>query len=217
MNIKFLPLLALSAFAGMEATAQELTSKIPAHADFVVSINNKAIVEQSSMELLNETLTKLGAFEQAKNMDFPIKNLKELDFNLDKQAYVYRANTDSLHYIGILLPLKANHQVKQHMFSQYEVLPIYNGYERRVSKDGKTQVAWNSETMFILTGDVHSQYFQMKDVADRYGLDLGSYATDTWTYNEALGDAATAATAAAEEAVEAMEEVNFESEEGNFT
>ncbi|MEN5434049.1 hypothetical protein ABE545_10435 [Sphingobacterium faecium] len=213
MNIKFLPLLALSAFAGMEATAQELTSKIPAHADFVVSINNKAIVEQSSMELLNETLTKLGAFEQAKNMDFPIKNLKELDFNLDKQAYVYRANTDSLHYIGILLPLKANHQVKQHMFPQYEVLPIYNGYERRVSKDGKTQVAWNSETMFILTGDVHSQYFQMKDVADRYGLDLGSYATDTWTYNEALGDAATAATAAAEEAVEAMEEETFESEE----
>lgn len=207
MNIKFLPLIAFSAFAGMEATAQELTNKIPAHADFVVSINNKAIVEHSSMELLNQTLTKLGAFEQAKNMDFPIKNLMELDFNLDKQAYVYRANTDSLHYIGILLPLKTNHQVKQHMFSQYEILPIYNGYERRVSKDGKTQVAWNGETMFILTGGLHNQYFQMKEVADRYGLDLGSYGTDTWSYNEALGDAATAAAEAAEAAEEAVEAV----------
>lgn len=212
MNIKFLPLFAFTAFAGMEATAQELTSKIPAHADFVFSINSKAIVEQSSMELLNKTLVKSGAFEYTKNLDIPINNLMEIDFDLEKQTYIYRANTDSLHYIGILVPLKANHQVKQHMFSNFDQLPMYNGYERRVSKDGKTQVAWNQESMFILTGEVHNKYFQMKEVADRYGLDLGLYGDGTWTYDETLG-AAEAAVEAVEEAEAVEEEVILNEEE----
>lgn len=202
MNLKYLSLLALTAFAGMEATAQELTNKIPAQADFVVAINNKAIVEHSSIQLLNETLSKLGAFEKTtNNLDFSIKSLEELDFNLDKQAFIYRANTDSLYYIGVLIPLKSNHKIKDRMFSQFDMLPIYNGYERRVSKDGKTQVAWNQETLFVLTGDLHSNYFQMKDVADRYGLDLGMYgaSSDTWVYDDTL-DAA----AATEEAIEAI-------------
>lgn len=195
MNFKYLPLLAFAAFSSMQATAQELTSKIPSKADFVVAINNKAIVEQSSMELLNETLTKLGAFEKStNNLDFSIKSLEELDFDLDKQAFVYRTNTDSLYYIGVLIPLKANHKVKDRMFSQFDLLPMYNGYERRVSKDGKTQVAWNQETLFVLTGDLHRNYFQMKEMADRYGLDLGLYggSSDTWLYDDTLSAADTA-------------------------
>lgn len=195
MNFKYLPLLALAAFASVQATAQELTNKIPSQADFVVAINNKAIVEHSSMALLNETLTKLGAFEKTtNNLDFSIKSLEELDVNLDKQAFVYRTNTDSLYYIGVLIPLKANHKVKERMFSQFDVLPMYSGYERRVSKDGKTQVAWNQETLFVLTGDLHRNYFQMKEVADRYGLDLGVYGggSDSWLYDDTFSAADTA-------------------------
>lgn len=191
MNIKYFPLLALSAFAGMDATAQDLSNKIPAQAQFVLTFNNKAIIENSSIELLNETLNKLGAFEHTtKDINYPVENLMQLDFNLDKQAYVYRSNTDSLHYIGILIPLKENHKIKEHMFSQFDELPIYNGYERRISKDGKTQTAWNKETLFILTGDVHNSYFQMQEVADRYGLDLERYGESEWIYDESLAEEA---------------------------
>lgn len=191
MNIKYFPLLALSAFAGMDATAQDLSNKIPAQAQFVLTFNNKAIIENSSIELLNETLNKLGAFEHTtKDINYPVENLMQWDFNLDKQAYVYRSNTDSLHYIGILIPLKENHKIKEHMFSQFDELPIYNGYERRISKDGKTQTAWNKETLFILTGDVHNSYFQMQEVADRYGLDLERYGESEWIYDESLAEEA---------------------------
>lgn len=193
MNINFLRLLTFTVFAGWNANAQELTNKIPAQAQLVVTINNKAIVEHSSIELLNETLVKLGAFEHAKtNIDYPIKSLTESDLNLDKQSYIYHTSADSLYYIGILLPLKNNHQVKQHMFSQFTVLPTFNGYERRVSKDGKTQVSWNHETLFIFTGGLHDNYFQNEDVANRYGLDLGPKPQHEydWNYNESLDSTA---------------------------
>lgn len=229
MNFKFLRLLAITIFAGSNADAQELTNKIPAQAQFVVTINNKAIVEHSSMELLNETLVKLGAFNQTKtNLDYPIKSLTESDLNLDKQAYIYHTSSDSLYYIGILLPLKKDHQVKQRMFSKFNVLPIFNGYERRVSKDGKTQVSWNHEALFIFTGGLHDSYFQNKEVANRYGLDLGPEPRHEydWQSNEYLDSAEAvvdtaeavdvaraAAAAAAEAAVDASEAAVDASEE----
>ncbi|UIR57501.1 DUF4836 family protein [Sphingobacterium sp. SRCM116780] len=190
MYIKYFTLLILTSFAISVVSGQDLSNRIPAHADFVAVINNKAIVEHSSIELLNETLTKLGAFDNTtEDSEFPVKSLMELDLNFDKHAYVYRTNTDSLYYVGILLPLKQNHQVKEHMFSKFEKLPTYSGYERRVSKDGKTQVAWNEETLFILTGSVHSNYFQMKEIADRYGLDVGYYSSVD-TLSDIVADAA---------------------------
>jgi len=184
MNIKFFTLVSIAAFAGITVHAQELTRKIPAQAQFVVAINNKAIIEKSSIELLNKTLIKLGAFQNTANdFDNAIKNFMELDLNLDKQAYVYLTSSDSLNYTGIVLPLKADHQVNQRMFSKFKELPMDNGYERRVSEDGKTQAAWNQESLLILTGDLHSAYFQREDVAGRYGLDLG-YDGSEWTAEE---------------------------------
>lgn len=205
MNFKFIPVLAFTIFAGLNADAQELRYKIPAHAQFVVTINNKAIVENSSIELLNETLAKLGAFEKTANKEnFPVKSLMESDFNLSKQAYIYRTNTDSLSYIGILIPLITNHKVKERMFSEYKVVPGFKGYERRISADGKTQVAWDQESLFIFTGSLNEDYFLQDEVVKRYGIDLGSHEYD-------LVDSAGVATAsdtawAADEAVEAAGE-----------
>ncbi|MCA5004188.1 hypothetical protein [Sphingobacterium bovistauri] len=176
MNIKFFTLLSISVLAGITVCAQELTRKIPGNAQFVITINNKAIVEKSSIALLNETLVKLGAFEKINERnDYPTNTIMELDFNLDKQAYVYRTDADSLYYIGILIPLKANHQVKERMFSKFNSRSSHDGFERRVSKDGKTQVAWDQESLFIMTGSPKSSYFETEEIANLYGLDLERY------------------------------------------
>ncbi|MGO3109266.1 MAG: hypothetical protein ACTIJ8_12445 [Sphingobacterium sp.] len=191
MNIKVLAFLAILAITTITAKAQELTGKIPAHAQLVVSINNKAIVEHSSMELLNETLTKLGAFDQ-QNIDevsYMPENLMESDIDLDRQAYIYRTINDSLYYLGILLPLKANQQVGQKMFSKFQELPEINGYQRRISSDGKTHAAWNDESLLVLTGELRSDYFDNKAIANRYNIELDNATTSSRTNNYSGTDA----------------------------
>ena len=182
MNIKFLAFLAISTFTTITANAQQLTSKIPKDAQFVVSINSKAIVEHSSMELLNETLTKLGAFDKqvTEGVNFIPENLIESDIDLDRQAFIYRTSNDSLYYVGILLPLKANQQVGQKMFSNFQELPETKGYQRRVSSDGRTHAAWNDESLLVLTGDLHSDYFDNVAIANRYNIELDNATTSTW-------------------------------------
>lgn len=182
MNIKVLALLAIPTFSTITANAQQLTSKIPKDAQFVVSINSKAIVEHSSMELLNETLTKLGAFDKqvTEGVNFIPENLIESDIDLDRQAFIYRTSNDSLYYVGILLPLKANQQVGQKMFPNFQELPETKGYQRRVSSDGKTHAAWNDESVLVLTGDLHSDYFDNVAIANRYNIELDNATTSTW-------------------------------------
>ena len=182
MNIKVLAFLAIPTFSTITANAQELTSKIPKDAQFVVSINSKAIVEHSSMELLNETLTKLGAFDKqvTDGVNYMPENLIESDIDLDRQAFIYRTSNDSLYYVGILLPLKANQQVGQKMFPNFQELPETKGYQRRVSSDGKTHAAWNDESVLVLTGDLHSDYFDNVAIANRYNIELDNATTSTW-------------------------------------
>lgn len=190
MNIKNLTLSTCLAFAGLQVTAQDLSSKIPAQAKLILSINNKALVENSSPELLNEALTKLEVF---KNADTDIKAIIQSDFDLNKQAYFYYTNTDSIQYVGFLAPLKENHRVKNHLFSDYNVLPNTENYERRVSKNGEIQVAWNQESLLILTGNLVDSYFQTKEISTHYGLEFASNDTTDWEYNEDLAVAADSA------------------------
>ena len=187
MNIKNLTLSTCIAFAGFQVTAQDLSSKIPAQAKLILSINNKALVENSSPELLSDALTKLEAF---KNTDTDIKAIIQSDFDLSKQAYFYYTNTDSIQYVGFLAPLKENHRVKDHLFSDYNILPTTKSYERRVSKNGEIQVAWNQESLLILTGDLIDNYFQTKEMSAHYGLEFASNNTNDWEYNEDLAVAA---------------------------
>ncbi|NQD71188.1 hypothetical protein HP439_10690 [Sphingobacterium shayense] len=191
MNIKVLAFLAIPTFSTITANAQELTSKIPKDAQFVVSINSKAIVEHSSMELLNETLTKLGAFDKqaTDGVNYMPENLIESDIDLDRQAFIYRTSNDSLYYVGILLPLKANQQVGQKMFPNFQELPETKGYQRRVSSDGKTHAAWNDESVLVLTGDLHSDYFDNVAIANRYNIELDNATTSTWNNDYSGTDA----------------------------
>ncbi len=160
---------------------QDLIQQVPENASFVVVINNQAIVKHSSFEKINEVLEKLGAFDDIGNQDVPIERIHDLDLSYDRSAYIYKSDTDSSYYTGILLPLKAGHQIGTNLFSKLSPLPASQGYERRVSTDGKTQVAWNDHSVLILTGDARRYYFDTDSVAQRYGIDLPTYdKANTW-------------------------------------
>lgn len=191
MQLKFFIFSAIPLLTTIASHAQDLSSKIPAESQFVVSINNKAIIESSSLNLWSETLAKIGAVEEETNgIKMSVKELLEQDLDLNKQAYIYRTSSDSLNYTGILFPLKPGHRIQEHMFSTFSQIPSYKGYEKRVSQDKKTHVAWNAESLLILTGSINDSYFEKQEVGDRYGLNLEAYGYDEWTYDDTLADAA---------------------------
>ncbi|MBD1421284.1 hypothetical protein [Sphingobacterium chuzhouense] len=160
---------------------QDLIHQVPEQASFVVVINNQAIVNHSSFEKINEVLQKLGAFDDMGSQEVQIQSINDLDLSYDRSAYVYKTDTDSSYYTGILLPLKSGHQIGTNLFSKLSPLPTSQGYERRVSTDGKTQVAWNENSVLILTGDARRYYFDNDSVAQRYGIDLPTYdKANTW-------------------------------------
>src|SRR5690606_16905062 len=131
----------------------------------------------------------------------------------DRSAYIYKTDTDSSYYIGILLPLKADHQVGHNLFHKLKPLPVSQGYERRVTTDGKTQVAWNNHSLLILTGDVHRYYFDNDSVAQRYGLETQDYSyasPSTYDYDYLSSDSTDDAYALADSVDTTWESYNFD-------
>ncbi len=162
------------------AYGQDLVQRIPAQADLVAVVNSQAIVKHSSFEKLNEVLSKLGAFEALQSEHaLDMNKIEDFDLAYDRNAYVYKTDTDSSYYVGILIPLKAGHQIEQHIFSDFSVESAAGGYRKTIAKDGKTQLAWNDNSLFILTGDYKSHFFQNDSIAAAYGI-TPTASADTW-------------------------------------
>lgn len=157
---------------------KDLIHQVPENASFVFVINNEAIVKHGSVEKINEVLNQLGVFDNIENPAVQIQSAQDLDIAYDRNAYIYKTDTDSSYYTGILLPLKTGHQIGTHLFSELSALSIAQGYERRISTDGKTQVAWDEHSVFILTGDARPYYFDSDSVAQRYDMELPDYSYD---------------------------------------
>ena len=155
------------------AYGQDLIHHVPENAEFVTVINNKAIVKHSSFDKINEVLHKLGAFDALNSeREMPIKSIMDLALSYDRNAYVYKTSNDSLYYVGVLLPLKEGVNVDEELFATFKRLPSIDGYERRQAENGRTQVAWNQNTLFLLTGDFHYHYFEDGEVWGRYGIEV---------------------------------------------
>lgn len=174
MQIKKYLLASILAYASSHvAQAQDLIQQVPAEAQFVGIINNRAIVNHQSFDKINALLTKLGAFEEInKERTTPLTSISDLDIDFKRNAYVYRTATDSTQYVGVLVPLKNGLQNGEYLFGKFETLPDLEGYHRFSSDNGKTQAAWNNNVLFLLLGDVKNDYFDQTDVAERYGIEL---------------------------------------------
>ncbi len=166
-----LSLLALSSSA--LGYSQDLINRIPEQAEFVAVINSQAIIKHSSFEKINELLNKFGAFEAINaKRDLSASSIQDLDIDYDRNSYIYKTHTDSAYYIGTLIPLKKGHKIDGRYFADFTPVVGTQGYEQVSSANGKTQIAWNDNSLFILTGDFNNYYFQNDSVAARYGMDI---------------------------------------------
>ncbi|SFS50378.1 hypothetical protein [Sphingobacterium wenxiniae] len=220
MQLKYYILLSISLFTGLLSFGQDLITRIPANADLVVSFNNPAIFKHSTFEDVNEMLQHLDVFSSMNaDREIDIKDIREIDIDYSRNAYIYKSSSDSVHYIGVILPLRKDHQITQQIMRKWTDLSPSQGYQRRISSDNKMLGAWNDNMLFLFFGDINTFYFKNSAIAERYGIQLSAYEVDAaypWTETDAYAyeDYATAdyiegiadSVAMVESAVDAAEE-----------
>src|SRR5690606_10827181 len=102
---------------------QDLIQQVPENASFVVVINNEAIVNLSSFDMMNELFDISGPFVAIGGSEMSIQINQDLDLSSDRNAYFYQTDPDSTYYTPILLPLKLDLQVGANLFSKSSSVP----------------------------------------------------------------------------------------------
>ncbi|MBL1408390.1 hypothetical protein [Sphingobacterium faecale] len=215
--------LALGILMTLTSNAQDLIRKVPHDAKVVVSFNNKAVFDHLNIADLNLTLTRLGLFDKM-NSDSKLRpsKIEELGVDLKAKAYAYVRSTDSVQYIGALIPLSNKSQFES-IIPKHKKVEIVNSLPTIYSADRSLRLSWDENTVYVLGGLAMDYYFRKEDVINRYGLIANAYDAYEAEYAEAVVDSAAttwdaydfdaAADSAAADAARAATAVSEEEEE----
>ncbi|MDR2282756.1 MAG: hypothetical protein LBE37_06075 [Sphingobacterium sp.] len=215
--------LALGVLMTLTSNAQDLIRKVPHDAKVVVSFNNKAVFDHLNIADLNLTLTRLGIFDKM-NSDSKLRpsKIEDLGIDLKAKAYAYVRSTDSVQYIGALIPLSNKSQFES-IIPKHKKVEIVNSLPTIYSADRSLRLSWDENTVYVLGGLAMDYYFRKEDVINRYGLIANAYGAYEAEYAEAIVDSAAttwdaydfdaAADSAAADAASAATAVSEEEEE----
>ncbi|SUJ01303.1 Uncharacterised protein [Sphingobacterium spiritivorum] len=155
----------------LQTKAQQIASRIPKEASLVALMNTKDILKHSNADLLNELLTKINFFDtfQQQTGQKSVR-LEDMGIDLEQYSYMYHKNTDSISYLGYILPL--NNREKFEAMLPYTIgkVATENGFFR-ATNISETLLAWNKEVLYILSGGLNYNFFYNDSVATRYGID----------------------------------------------
>ncbi|TDQ77408.1 hypothetical protein [Sphingobacterium yanglingense] len=182
--------LALGIMMTLASNAQDLIRKVPHDAKVVVSFNNKAVFDHLNIADLNLTLTRLGLFDKM-NSDSKLKpsKIEDLGIDLKAKAYAYVRSTDSVQYIGALIPLSDKSQFES-IIPKHKKVEIVNSLPTIYSADRSLRLSWDQNTVYVLGGLAMDYYFRKEDVINRYGLIANAYDAYDAEYAEAVVDSA---------------------------
>lgn len=172
MKLKYLSLSFLTTLAAVSASAQDLVSKIPSDAEFVVSINNKAISKNGSDKLIDELFQKIGVYSSLATEGINSDKLSNFPVDLQKNSYVYRTVTDSISYVVALLPLNPQTDV-----TGTEAFPLQgnkgsiDGYQVQYFPQQEYTAIYNQNTLMVVYSFLSDNYFEKEEVIERYGLE----------------------------------------------
>ncbi|ERJ57572.1 hypothetical protein [Sphingobacterium paucimobilis] len=178
----------LVAFA---SNAQDLIRKVPHDATVVVSFNNKAVFDHLNIADLNLTLTRLGLFQKINGDNgLQTSKIEELGIDLKAKAYAYVRGTDSVQYIGALIPLSNRSQFES-IIPKHKKVELVNSLPTIYSADRTMRLSWDDHTVYVLGGLAMDYYFRKEEVINRYGLIANAYDAYEAEYaEEALVDSA---------------------------
>ena len=174
MSMKKTSLIGLSLLCGFLGNAQQLSRKIPADAKFVVTVNQNAIIQNASEDLLNEILAKSKFKINGSNGPQAV-SVSELGMDLQKDAFVYYQANDSIKLTGVLLPLNGNQNQVQNLLDGFTPTTSIGEYTVLQGEDSTTKIAYNSEYLLYVNGSADTEYFYREDVRERYGIVLEDY------------------------------------------
>lgn len=223
---------------GGKLQAQDLLQRVPADAKVVMAINGKAFFKHVDVSEMNNLFKNFGFFKNVigKKSKVTSENLEDFGIDIKSKAYVYMQITDSLQYVGSLIPLSNSSQFES-LIPDTKKIENVNGLKTIYNNNKTMRVSWDNQNLYILNGIAMDNHFSRKVNQDRYGmLEESSYEdvtatddhydysvveaapdtviTEEWTEEEleAMEEAAKAAEEAAEQAEEATEVVESTNE-----
>ena len=164
--------------------AQELIRKVPADANILITVNNKAVFKHLDIEDVNNTLAQLGFFEKAfYNLGANVSKLQDIGVDFNSKAYFFGETTDSIQYLGGLIPLSDSKLWESNISAKDEIVVI-NGLKTVYSSDSTLRVSWDSHTVYLLGGLPVDNFFEHEHVKELYHLPDNPYSYNYYDYND---------------------------------
>lgn len=182
MNIKRLLTVIGLLFVVSHAFSQDLIKKVPKQAQLLATLNNKVFFDNLHLDTLNATLNKVHLLDKllGPNTDGSKNSVADLGIDLNQKAYMFFYSTDSVRYLGGLIPL-ANRKQFEALVEQEEDIIVKNGMST-IETPNDVRITWDDHTIYILSGFQVYSFFENEDVMNRYGLVANAVESDdTWS------------------------------------
>lgn len=176
-------MLAFGLFITISLKAQDLIRRVPQDAKVVVAFNSKAVFDHLNISDLNVVFGRLGIFDKFDSNKSPkIDKIEDFGIDLDAKAYGYIRATDSIQYIGALIPL-SNKVHFESIVPNHKKIEIVNSLPTIYSTDRTVRLSWDQNTLYVIAGVAMDYYFRKDEIKSRYGL--------LETYNDSYEEAYT--------------------------
>lgn len=186
--MKKLILLAITVTSFTTVFSQKLATKVPAQAQYVLTVNTPNMLTKMSVEEMNglPVVTKAvnGFVRSRKYYDAysdadKSLGINDLGFDYNTPSYFFVQSTDSITYFGYIIQL--NDLAKFEALNDTSMKVIKNTKNLKVIGSNSQVIAWNKTTALFLSGTKNYPYFESRpEIYANYGLTVD---TSNYSYN----------------------------------
>lgn len=195
MKIKNLLFLGLFALVSFPSYAQDLIRKVPQDANVIMTFDSQKFFSLLPASKIDEKFAVLGVFEGLnQNIQQPISNIADFGINMQAKGYFYTRKTDSITFIGALIPLIDSQKLKNMLLSADNKITTVDGLESLYVDGGDIRISWDNTTLYVLSTILDENFFNDADNRALYGLSerAEEVYTSSWEYSDMDLDTAVA-------------------------
>ncbi|MHC8949404.1 hypothetical protein [Sphingobacterium hungaricum] len=196
MKIKNLLFLGLLAAASVPVYAQDLIRKVPQDANIVMTFDSQKFFSLLPASSIDEKFTALGVFEGLnQTLRSPISGIADFGINMQAKGYFYSRKTDSVTFVGALIPLIDQQKLKNILVAGGKEITTVNGLESMYLDGGDVRLSWDNNTLYVLSTILDENFFNDSDNRALYGLSerVAVDYSASWEYTDMAADTAAVA------------------------